>query len=189
MTHPMDAPTPENVVLVGFMGTGKSTIGRLSAKILHFDFVDTDQLVVDRTGLAISDLFAQHGEEYFRDQETAVIRSLIAVNRSIISTGGGAVIRPENRDMLRRSGFVIRLTASEDILMERVSRNSRRPLLQSDNPRETLRKLLAAREQAYELSADWTLDTSHMSVAEAVEALTRSVENHFKWTRSNSNNG
>jgi shikimate kinase len=185
----MDSHTPENVVLVGFMGTGKSTIGRLAAKALHFDFVDTDQLIVDRTHLPITDLFAQHGEDYFRDQETAVIRSLIAVNRCIISTGGGAVIRPENRDMLRRSGFVVRLTASEDILMERVSRNSKRPLLQSENPRETLHKLLAAREEAYEHSANWTLDTSHMSVSEAVDALTRSVENHFQWTRSPSNNG
>lgn len=184
----MEVRTPENVLLVGFMGSGKSTIGRLAAKAIHFQFLDTDQLIIDRTGRQISDLFAELGEDYFRDQETAVIRSLITANRCIIATGGGAVIRPENREMLRRSGFVVRLTASEDILLDRVSRNTKRPLLQCENPREAIRKLLATREEAYEHAAHCTIDTSTLTVPEAVDALTQAIQRHFAWTRSPSNN-
>ncbi len=184
----MDSQTPENVILVGFMGSGKTTIGRLAAKALNFQFLDTDQLIVDRTGRQISDLFAELGEEHFRDQETAVIRSLVTANRCVIATGGGAVIRPENREMLRRSGFVVLLTASEEVLLERVSRNSKRPLLQCENPREAVRRLLTSRQEAYEHAANWTLDTTSLNVTDAVEALSQATQRHFKWTPSPSNN-
>jgi shikimate kinase len=184
----MEAQTPENIILIGFMGCGKTTIGRLAAKALDFEFLDTDQLIIERTGRSISDLFAEFGEEYFRDQETAVIRSLVTASRCVIATGGGAVIRPENREMLRRSGFVVRLTACEDVLLERVSRNSKRPLLQCENPREAVRKLLASREEAYEHAADWTLDTSALTIPEAVDALSLATQRHFAWNPSSSSN-
>ncbi len=184
----MNLETPENVVLVGFMGSGKSSIGRLLAKAIGFDFLDTDQLIVERTGKQIPEIFAENGEEFFRDQETCVIRSLIEQNRTVISTGGGAIIRVENREMLRRTGFVVCLTASEDILFERVSRNTKRPLLQCENPRQALSKLFAARAEAYELAAQWTLDTSLLTQHEAAEALIQGVLIHFPWIRSNSNN-
>lgn len=165
------------------MGSGKTSVGRLAAKALGFQFQDTDQLIVDRCGRQISEIFAEEGEEAFREHETAVIRSLVHLNRCVISTGGGAVIRAVNRDMLRHAGFVVCLTASEDVIFERVSRNSKRPLLQCENPREAISRLLAARRDAYESTAHCTIDTSLLPQHEAVEALVTAVRAHFAWNR------
>jgi shikimate kinase len=181
----VDTPPPENVVLIGFMGSGKSSIGRLAAKALGYQFVDTDQLIVERSGRQISEIFAEDGEEAFRELETAVIRSLVHLNRSVISTGGGAVIRAVNREMLRHAGFVVCLTASEDVIFERVSRNSKRPLLQCDNPRAVISQLLMSRREAYEAAAHCTIDTSLLSQGDAVEVLTAAISAHFEWNRPN----
>jgi shikimate kinase len=175
---------PENIVLVGFMGSGKSSVGRIAARTLGFQFLDTDQLAVERAGRSIADIFAEEGETAFRDLETAIIRSLAPVQRSVIATGGGAVIRAANREMLRRTGFVVCLTASEDVIFERVSRNNKRPLLQCENPREAVHRLLLARNEAYEAVADCCLDTSNLSQTEAVAALIEAARSHFAWTPS-----
>ena len=103
-------------MLVGFMGSGKSSVGRLAAKALGFQFTDTDQMVVERTGRQISDIFQTDGEAAFRTLETEAIESLARSERHVVSTGGGAVLSEYNRQMLRDLGFVVCLTASEDIL-------------------------------------------------------------------------
>ncbi|MEY2598569.1 MAG: hypothetical protein RLZZ142_828 [Verrucomicrobiota bacterium] len=180
----MDPSKPQNLILVGFMGSGKSSVGRLAAKSLGFDFFDTDQLIVERIGKPITQIFAEEGEEAFREIETCVLRSLAHFNHAVISTGGGAVLRSINREMLHHAGFVVRLQASEDVLFERVSRNTKRPLLQGENPREKLRELLAVREPAYEQAADWSLDTSALSLNQAVDAILLALRHHFAWTPS-----
>ena len=116
-------PARQNLVLVGFMGTGKSTIGRQVARRLGFQFLDMDHVIVEREGAPVAELFAERGEPAFRDLETAALRSLGHLNRVVISTGGGAVVREENRPLLRELGFVVGLTASEEVIYERVSRN------------------------------------------------------------------
>lgn len=183
----MDCELPENIVLIGFMGSGKSSLGRMAAKALGFQFVDSDQLIVERSGKQISEIFAADGEEAFRELETSVIRSLVHLKRCVISTGGGAVLRPENRDMLRRAGLVVCLTASEDVIFERVSRNNKRPLLQCENPREAVARLMSARREAYESTAHCIIDTSLFSQNEAVDLLISTVREKFGWNRPISN--
>ena len=182
-----ETPSPEapkNLVLVGFMGSGKSSVGRLAAKALGFQFTDTDQIVVDHAGRQISDIFQTDGEAAFRALETGAIESLVHSERYVISTGGGAVLSEHNRQLLRTLGFVVCLTASEDILFERVSRNSKRPLLQTENPRATLSRLVRDRTALYQAAAHHTLDTTHLPQGAAVEALVTAARQAFAWNRS-----
>jgi shikimate kinase len=174
---------PENVILVGFMGSGKTAIGKLASKLLKFQFLDTDQIIVERSGRQISEIFSIEGEAFFRKLETTVLESLSHLNRCVISTGGGAVLSEGNRSILRALGFVVLLTASEEILYERISRNSKRPLLQTENPRATLSTLLAARRDAYDSAAEFTLDTTHLTHNAAAEALEAAARTAFAWTR------
>ena len=171
----------ENIVLTGFMGSGKSAVGRLIAKRLRFQFVDTDQLIVKRSGMPISEIFAQHGEEYFRDLETAELESLDHLRQSVIATGGGVVVKERNHAILARLGFVVWLTASEDVIFNRVSRNDKRPLLQTEDPRATIREMLAARRPLYEKAAQFTLDTTTFSHGEAADKVIAAARSAFAW--------
>ena len=171
----------ENIVLTGFMGSGKSAVGRLVAKRLRFQFVDTDQLIVKRAGMPISEIFAQHGEKYFRDLETAELESLEHLRQSVIATGGGVIVKERNHAILARLGFVVWLTASEDVIFNRVSRNDKRPLLQTEDPRATIRDMLAARRPLYEKAAQFTLDTTAFSHGEAADQVIASARAAFAW--------
>jgi shikimate kinase len=170
-----------NIILIGFMGSGKSSIGRMVAKRMGFQFVDTDRLIEERAGKSIPETFAEQGEEAFRDLETAAIESLVHFKRCVISTGGGAVLREKNRALLRELGFVVLLTASAEVLWERVSRNTRRPLLQTENPRETLSQMLAARREVYEAAAEFVLDTSHFSHGRSAQEVIVAARRAFSW--------
>ena len=166
-----EAAKNENIVLIGFMGCGKSSVGRLIAEKLRYRFVDTDQSIVRETGVPISEIFATHGEDHFRDLETEVLESLRDKRGLVIATGGGIVTRVRNLPLLRELGFVAWLNADEDVIFERVSRNKRRPLLQTENPRETIHKLLVERLPMYQGAAQITIDTgagSHDEIADAV---------------------
>ena len=172
---------PTNIVLIGFMGSGKSSIGRLVAGRLGFQFVDTDALLVERDGRAIAEIFAQDGEARFRELETAVLESLGVRHRCVISTGGGIVVREENRALLRGLGFTVWLTASEDVIFDRVSRNTKRPLLHTTNPRETVTQLLAARRPLYAAAAQFTVDTTTLTHAAAADAVIAEARRVFSW--------
>jgi shikimate kinase len=179
--RPVSSTPRHNLVLIGFMGSGKSSIGRLVAQKLGFQFVDTDALVVERSGSEIAAIFARDGEEHFRELETAALESLVPRNRCVMATGGGIILQEKNRALLRELGLVVWLTASEDVIFDRVSRNSKRPLLQTANPRETVAKLFAARRAFYEEAAQFTLDTSTLSHAEAAEAVIAEARRTFSW--------
>lgn len=170
-----------NIVLVGFMGSGKTSIGRLVAQRLGFQFIDTDAVIVERLGMQIPKIFEQHGEAWFREQETATLRSLGHLNRAVISTGGGIVVREENHPILRGLGFVVWLTASEDVIFERVSRNKKRPLLQTADPRQTVHELLEARRHLYEAVAQYTLDTTALAHETTATALIAEARRAFSW--------
>jgi shikimate kinase len=163
------------------MGTGKSSIGRLLAARLRFKFVDTDQLIVQQAGLEIPQIFAEQGEAHFRQLETAALQSLTQVQQRVIATGGGIVVREENRALLRTLGFVVALAASEEAIFARVSRNKKRPLLQTPNPRETITTLLKTRGPLYAEAAQCTIDTSHLTHAEVAEAIIEEARRAFSW--------
>ncbi|MDB6152954.1 MAG: aroK [Chthoniobacteraceae bacterium] len=171
----------QNIVLIGFMGSGKSSIGRLLSKKLGFQFVDTDRVIIERAGMEISDIFAQHGEDYFRDLESTTLASLAHLRRCIIATGGGVVLREANRALLSGLGFVVGLAADEEVIFERVSRNAKRPLLQTENPRETVRRILNERLNLYEAAAQFTVDTSQLTYEQIAEIIINEVRRAFQW--------
>ncbi len=161
------------------MGSGKSSIGRLVAKKLRYRFVDTDAMIVLREKAEIPEIFARKGEEYFRDLETEALDSLRLEHGLVIATGGGIVTRPDNLTRLRELGVVVWLAAAEGVIFERVSRNKNRPLLHTENPRATIRELLAGRTPLYENAAQLTIDTSegpHEEIADRVIRETASLE-------------
>ena len=170
-----------NIVLVGFMGSGKSSIGRIVAGRLGFLFVDTDLVISQRAGMEISQIFAREGEDGFRARETEAIESLGDLNRCVIATGGGAVLREKNRALLRELGFVVCLAASEEVIFERVARNTRRPLLQTENPRATVSQMLAARQPFYEQAAEVIVDTSALAHSQSADAVIAAARTAFSW--------
>ena len=172
-TDPTESPFPVNLVLIGFMGSGKSSIGRILATKLGFHLLDTDAMVVEAAGMQITDIFAWKGEEAFREYESKALACLVDRNARgiVVATGGGIVTREGNLPLLHRLGFVVQLTASEEVIFERVSRNKARPLLHTANPRETVSQLLAARAPLYAAAADYTIDTSTKSHTQAAEAI------------------
>lgn len=163
---------PRNLILIGFMGTGKTTIGKRVAKSLGFKFVDTDQLIVRKAGKSIPKIFEEDGEEAFRNLETEVLRECGGKSRQVISTGGGIVVRPENIAILKESGYVIWLKAGTDAIFERVSRNRNRPLLKTANPRQTIDELLKLRENLYDSAGHFSIRTDDLTMEETSFGVT-----------------
>jgi shikimate kinase len=146
-------------VLVGLMGAGKSCIGRRLAQRLGRHFVDADAEIEAAAGCSISEIFAQHGEAYFRDGERRVIKRLLQTPGQVIATGGGAFMDPETRAAVAEAGVSVWLRADLDLLVRRTARRNTRPLLRQGDPREILADLMAKRHPVYAL-ADVTVDTA-----------------------------
>lgn len=151
------------VYLVGPMGAGKSTIGKVLAEQMQLAFVDSDRVIEERTGADIPWIFDMEGEEGFRQREAAVLEQLSEENDMVLATGGGIVLRPENRQCMRRAGKVVYLTASIEQLLERTSKDKKRPLLQVDDPRAVIEALMAERDPLYREVADVVIDTEKRS--------------------------
>ena len=164
------------IVLIGFMGAGKSSVGRTLAGITGLPRFDTDEMVAARFGATISEIFEQHGEAAFRDAETEALRELSAKAQAVIVTGGGIVTRPENIDLLRALGNVVFLAANEETLFRRISRRATRPLLQTENPRATVTALLEKRMPLYRSAADVEIDTSTLTHDEVAKLILEKIE-------------
>jgi shikimate kinase len=163
------------IVLIGFMGSGKSSAGRILERKTGWPRFDTDELVSARFGRPIPDIFADFGEDTFRDAESEVVGQLSAAKPAVIVTGGGIVLRASNVELLRRAGTLVHLEADEETLFRRVSRRTTRPLLQTDNPRSTLAELLRVRLPLYREAADFQVDTSRLTHEEVAEAVLKKV--------------
>ncbi len=160
-----------NIVLIGFMGSGKSSVGRRISALTSLRFVDTDELVAAKAGRSIAQIFADEGEARFRDLESAELAGLDGVEGVVLATGGGIILRAENHAALRRVGPVAWLDAGAEILFERVARNKKRPLLQTKTPRASFDALLAERREIYAAAADFRIDSTGRSHDETAQAV------------------
>ncbi|MBD3611750.1 MAG: shikimate kinase AroK [Hydrogenovibrio crunogenus] len=161
----------ESIFLVGPMGAGKSTVGRFLADKLHYQFLDSDQVIEDKTGATIPMIFDIEGESGFRAREKAAIDDLTQQSEIVLATGGGAILNPENRKNLRSRGFVVYLKSSVDSLVQRTRHDRNRPLLQTENPEQVLRKLIEERGPLYEEVADLVIQTEQVSVHRVVKQI------------------
>jgi shikimate kinase len=164
-----------NIILTGFMGTGKSAVGRKLAARLGRKFFDTDWLIEQQAKEPISVIFAEQGESYFRTLEKRVINQICNEKNVVIATGGGAMIDEENVARLQESGTLICLTATPEIILERVGNNSDRPLLQGSDSLVKIRSLLSDRAEVY-AKANVTIDTSNCDIEKVVEAIIMTLE-------------
>jgi shikimate kinase len=167
----------KSIVLIGMMGAGKSSVGRALERRTGLARVDTDEMVTAQFGVPIAEIFERLGEAQFREAETQTLRELAPQRPTIVVTGGGIVVRPENVDLLKQLGTIVWLRADEATLFERASRRNTRPLLQNENPRAVFSELLRKRTPLYEAAADFQIDTSSMSHDEVADAILSKLEN------------
>ena len=160
-----------NLVLIGFMGSGKSSVGRELAKRWNFRFIDTDAMIRHKYDLSIPDIFAIHGENFFREAEYQALVRLRGISSTIIATGGGIVIQPRNLPLLRILGPVVWLCADQTTILDRVGKSAHRPMLNQADPEESVTRLLNERAPLYQKAADLRIETSgltHREVADRV---------------------
>lgn len=163
----------KNIILVGYMGCGKTTVGKNLARICNFTFLDTDELIEEQQGRSISEIFATDGEAAFRDMETEVLKSMIEQQkeRLVISTGGGMAVREENRGLLKQLGVVFYLKAKPETVYERVKGDTKRPLLQCDDPLSRIREMQEQREPAYKDAAHHVIEVDEYRQQEIAEKI------------------
>jgi shikimate kinase len=160
-----------NVVITGFMCSGKTSVGKKLAEKLNFDFLDTDDLIENKVGMRITEIFEKYGEPYFRELEAQIIKEVSEKDKLVISTGGGVVLREENVNNLRKNGVIINLVAKPETIYERLKKQPGiRPLLNKPNPLEEIKKLLEYRERYYK-NCDFRVETDNLSVEEIVEKI------------------
>lgn len=163
-----------NIALVGFMGTGKTSAGKLAAKKLGLKYVDTDEEIEKKAGITVSEIFSNFGEPYFRDLEAKTIKEISERGGQVISCGGGAVLRDENIKNLKAGGIVVCLSASPEAIFERIKHEAHRPLIQVPDPKKRIRELLAERAPHY-AKADETIDTTKLTIAQVASEIIRLV--------------
>ncbi len=167
---------PLNIFLIGPMGAGKTTIGRQLAIGLGFEFQDSDHAIQKRTGVDIPTIFEYEGEEGFRQREMQVIDDLTRQQHIVLATGGGVVVREENRRHLASRGLVVYLYCSPEQQFERTARDRNRPLLQTEDPKQRLIDLMAQRDPLYRQVADMTVSTEKRAAASVVKDIRRRIE-------------
>ena len=170
--------TLKNIVLVGPMGSGKTTVGRRLAHKLNQVFFDTDHEIINKTGVTIDHIFDIEGEEGFRERESKILENFCQMSNIILATGGGIVILPRNRKILKNSGLVVYLSSSVNQLLKRTAKSKTRPLLEnSSDRRKTITELLEARDVYYREVASFVVDTTGKKLHEVINIIIRETEN------------
>lgn len=165
-----------NLYLIGFMGVGKSYVGRTLSELLSLPLLDSDREIEKEEGMTIPEIFESRGEEAFRDMETVLLERLKKASPVILSCGGGMVLREENRRLMKESGKTICLTASPETIYERVRFSTNRPLLKGRMNPEAIGELMEERRERYERAADFTLSTDGKSGSEIAEEIQQILE-------------
>lgn len=166
--------TNRNVILTGFMGAGKSEVGRLLADRLSRQFTDTDAVIEEETGLSISEIFRRYGEAHFRNLERHQVMKLAGKRNLVVAIGGGTLMNPDNMADSRKDGLLVYLRADFSKLMERVGKGGSRPLVSGSGSREVLERLFKEREAVYR-QADLIVETSHLRPAEVAERIMKLI--------------
>lgn len=160
-----------NIVLIGFMGAGKSTVSDYLSTMFAMNIVDMDRVIAEREEMSIQDIFETYGEEYFRNLETDLLKELQGQKNTVISCGGGAALRRENVEEMKKNGRVVLLTASPEVIFERVKDNEDRPLLEGRKGVKEIAGLMEERRERYEAAADIVIQTDHKTVLQVCEEL------------------
>ncbi|MBU1261367.1 shikimate kinase [bacterium] len=161
----------KNIVLIGFMGSGKTSVAKELSRRLNLPYIDSDQRIEAEEKRPISQIFAEDGEGYFRDKEIEAIENLSERRGWIISTGGGVVLNPENIFNLKKNGNIFYLKTTASVIYNRIKDDSTRPLVNVSEPQERIEKLLQIRTRLYEEAADYIIDTSSLTVDEVVDKI------------------
>ena len=166
----------ENIYLIGFMGTGKSTVGKLIAQRLGMDYMDTDSMVEAKAGMTVSQIFEDFDEEAFRKLETEILKEVTERKNLIVSTGGGIVVTKGNMELMKKKGKLVTLMASPELIYERIKDDRGRPLLEVDSPLDEIKRLIYERAPFY-INADFIVETSELTAEEAAEEIIRLTQN------------
>lgn len=161
-----------NIILTGFMATGKSEVGKELARLLKMEFIDTDDLIEKKVGMKISEIFAKKGEKHFRDLESAIAKQVSSWDKYVIATGGGIVLRQENIKALKKNGKIINLKTSVEKILQRASKNSARPLLNVKDKKLEIKKLLVKRKPYYK-KCDFVVDTTETTPEDAAKKIVK----------------
>ena len=164
-----------NIVLIGFMGTGKSTVSELLKRRFAMEVVEMDQIIAERQGMSISDIFATYGEEYFRDLETNLLIEMQSKKNMVISCGGGVPMRERNVVEMKKNGRVVLLTAKPETILNRVKNNHDRPLLEGNKNVDFIADLMEKRREKYQTAADIVIETDGKSGLEICEELVKKL--------------
>jgi len=164
-----------NIALIGFMGTGKTAVGLSLAESLGWDFVDTDKMIEEKTGIAITEIFHKYGEQYFRREESEIVQTVSWLKQSVIATGGGVVLNEDNISCIKKWALIICLRANPEDILDRVRCDDSRPLLAVDDPLKIINNLLKKREPYYQC-ADIYIDTSEKNVENIVAEILSQLE-------------
>lgn len=167
----------KNIYLIGLMGAGKTTVGRLLAKSLGVPFYDSDKAIEDITGVDIATIFELEGETGFRLRESKMIRELTGMANIVLATGGGSILNEKSRALLKENGFVVYLQCSVDRIVERTSKNSRRPLININNQREKIQSILNERESMYLSCANLVIDSGQIKSKTTVKEILKHYTN------------
>jgi len=160
----------ENIIITGFMGTGKSVVAKQLAQKLKMEFIDMDQIIEERHGMSITDIFTRYGENYFREQENKLVKKLSQKENMVIATGGGTLLSSDNTRILSQKGKIICLFADSQVIYNRVKRKNNRPLIKGNNILNKINHLLEERKKIYN-DIKWKIDTTNFTIQEVVDKI------------------
>ena len=166
----------KNIFLIGYMGTGKSSVAAHMTKTYDMEVVEMDEMIVCREGMSISDIFAKHGEDYFRDAETKLLKEICLQENKVVSCGGGVVLRKQNIEEMRKGGKIVLLSAKPETILERVKDDNSRPLLAGNKTIAFISEMMEKRREKYEGVADIIIQTDNKSVVDICEEMIKKIK-------------